>query len=153
MGFTDEQTLHDRRSSAPGAPRGGRLRRGLFIAAGFICVGLGLVGIVVPLLPTAPFIILAAYCFARSSERWHRWLVSNRLFGKHLQGYLEGRGVAWKVRIPVLLLLWVVIGLTAFLVFEHVAVRAGLLVIAAAVTAHVALLRRPTSGAGGGSDA
>jgi len=129
-------------SSAAPCCRGG-LRRRLLFVAGMLSLGLGLLGIVVPILPTTPFLILAAVCFGRSSDRCYRWLVSNRLFGRYLLDYLQGRGVTWKARIPVLAVLWLVIGLTAVLIVEHIALRTALFVVAAAVTVHVALLRRP----------
>lgn len=123
--------------------RGRRFRRRLLLVAGFVSLGLGVLGIPLPILPTTPFVILAAICFSRSSGRCHRWLIGNRLFGRFLCDYLEGRGVPWGARIPVLLLLWTVIGLTAVLVVEHVAIRVALFVVAAGVTTHVSLLKRP----------
>lgn len=112
----------------------------LLIGCGSLSVGLGVVGIVVPILPTTPFLILAAICYARSSNRCHQWLVSNRVFGRHLRDYLEGRGVSWRVRAGVLVVLWTVITLTALLVIEPLIVRVLLFVVAAAVTAHVVSL-------------
>lgn len=61
------------------------LRRGLYLAAGLTCVGLGMLGVVLPVLPTTPFMILALWCFARSSQRFHDWLYHHRLFGPPLQ--------------------------------------------------------------------
>ena len=57
----------------------------------FIC--LGFVGIFIPVLPTTPFVLLSAALFARSSERFYRWLITNRFFGQYLKDYREGRGV------------------------------------------------------------
>lgn len=53
----------------------------LWLICGLLCVGLALVGVVLPLLPTVPFLLLAAFCFARSSERLHHWLVTHKTFG------------------------------------------------------------------------
>ena len=66
-------------------------RKGIFLVAGFGLVGLGTIGIFVPLLPTTPFLLLAAACFARSSERCHRWLLGHRLFGPILKNWHEHR--------------------------------------------------------------
>ena len=71
----------------------GRPRRGLLVVGGTVAVGLGVVGIFVPLLPTPPFLLLAAACFVRSSDRLYRWLLGNRLFGEYIPRYREGSGV------------------------------------------------------------
>ncbi|MBD3348182.1 MAG: DUF454 family protein, partial [Candidatus Eisenbacteria bacterium] len=77
-------------------PVSGRYRttgpvRYLLVSAGLICVGLGVIGVFVPLLPTTPFLLLAAACFIRSSERLHHWLLSNRYVGDHVRNYMEHR--------------------------------------------------------------
>ncbi|CAA6605074.1 conserved membrane hypothetical protein [Rhodospirillaceae bacterium LM-1] len=67
------------------------LLRALFLALGFVCVALGLLGVFLPVLPTTPFMILALWCFARSSERFHRWLLTHRIFGPSLQKWERHR--------------------------------------------------------------
>jgi len=64
----------------------------IWLFLGLLCVALGLIGIAVPLLPTTPLILLAAFCFARSSERLHHWLLSHRQFGPVISDWRE-RGV------------------------------------------------------------
>lgn len=59
--------------------------------AGALLVGLGFVGLFLPLLPTTPLLLLAAACFARSSERWHRWLMQHRLFGPIISNWQTNR--------------------------------------------------------------
>lgn len=56
---------------------------------GFLFLGLGFIGIFLPLLPTTPFVLLAAGCFAKSSERWHQWLLANRTFGPLIKNWQE----------------------------------------------------------------
>jgi uncharacterized protein len=76
---------------------------------------LGIVGIVIPVLPTAPFLLWAAICYGRSSEWSYRWLLSNRLFGRYVDDHLHGRRISWKVKTVTLILLWGVITLSAIL--------------------------------------
>ncbi|MCT4576738.1 YbaN family protein [Donghicola sp.] len=61
--------------------------RPVWFTFGIICVALGLIGVVLPLLPTVPFMLLAAFCFARSSERMHGWLVNHRVFGPAIEDW------------------------------------------------------------------
>ena len=65
----------------------------LFIVLGCIGLGLGAVGAVVPLLPAFPFLLLAAYSFARSSERLHSWFINTKLYKNNLESYVKGRGM------------------------------------------------------------
>jgi uncharacterized membrane protein YbaN (DUF454 family) len=125
----------------PRQARAGRWQRALLLAAGSVSLALGVVGVVVPVLPTTPFLIVAAYCYARSSTRCYRWLVGNRVFGRYLSDYLGGRGVSWKVKAATLILLWVVITLSAVFFTQQLWVRALLFSVAAGVTVHVATLR------------
>jgi len=104
-------------------------------------LAVGMVGVAVPVLPTTPFLILAAMCYARSSDRFYCWLVANRIFGRHLDDYLHGRGVSWRVKASSLLFLWAVITVTA-VVFVHLWwARALLFVVAVGVTAHIVGLK------------
>ena len=57
------------------------LRQALWLAAGFLCIATGIVGMVVPLLPTTDFVLLAAYCFSKGSRKWELWLLNHRWFG------------------------------------------------------------------------
>jgi uncharacterized membrane protein YbaN (DUF454 family) len=144
MGDVERKTVNDLRDRGRRRPLSG-CRRWLLLAAGGLCLGVGFVGIFLPLVPTTPLVIVAAICFARSSQRAYGWLTSNRLFGGHLRDYLEGKGLAWKARLAVLGFMWLVTGLTALLVVENLAIRSALVVVAVAVTIHVALLRRSSA--------
>jgi uncharacterized membrane protein YbaN (DUF454 family) len=113
----------------------------LFIAAGSISLGIGIVGIAVPLLPTTPFLLLAAYCYSRGSRRLHNKLLSNRLIGSYLKNYLEGKAMSLKAKIWSISILWVVIGCTAAFVTDSLIIKIVLLAVGSGVTVHVALLR------------
>lgn len=73
---------------------------------GVIAVVLAILGIFLPLLPTTPFLLLASACFVRGSERLHRWLRNNRLFGEYLRNIEDKKGIPLKGKIITLVLLW-----------------------------------------------
>lgn len=116
-----------------------RAVRVVWFMAGSICLFLGLVGIVVPLLPTTPFLLAAVACYLKSSVRAHRWLLTNRLFGGYLKNYKEGRGFSVLSKITILMILWATISVSIFLVNILLA-QLALIVVAVAVSAHVMLL-------------
>src|SRR4030065_1400605 len=84
----------------------------LLIGAGILSTGLGIIGIFVPILPTTPFLLLAAACYMRSSERLYRWPINNRIFGAYVRNYIEGKGMPVKIKMFTILLLWLTIALT-----------------------------------------
>lgn len=79
-----------------------KLKKLLYIAAGCIGVALGAVGAVVPLMPAFPFLLLAAYCFARSSERLHAWFVGTKLYRDNLESFVQGRGMTRRAKLRVM---------------------------------------------------
>ncbi len=93
-------------------PLVGGLRRLLFVAAGLTCVGIGYVGVFVPGLPTTPWVMLASYCFARSSPRLERWLKRSPVFGKLLRDWDEHRGIRRPVKIFAVCLIVTVVTLS-----------------------------------------
>ncbi len=116
------------------------LQRFLWTVAGSISLGLGVLGIPLPLLPTTPFLLLAAYCYARSSERFYYWLIHHRLFGEHIRNYRDHRGTTYQVKVGAISLLWITISLSAIFAVSLLWVRLLLLVIAIGVTIHIATL-------------
>jgi len=119
----------------------GKLIRYILIAAGSVSLALGIVGIFVPVLPTTPFLLLAAACYLRSSRRFYNWLVNNRLFGTYIRNYLEGRGMLLIVKIYTIAFLWIAIGISIFLVSQDTVVDIILAVVAVGVTIHITLLK------------
>ena len=76
-----------------------RFVRALWFAGGMACLGLGLLGVVLPGLPTTPFMILAAACFAHSSERFYNWILNHRTFGKLVRRFRAGKGIPLKIKV------------------------------------------------------
>ena len=113
------------------------VRRVVYFTVGTLSVSLGVVGMVLPLLPTTCFLLLAAWCFARSSPRAERWLHENRLFGRYLRDYRERGVISPRVRHASLATLWACIGISAFVFLDRAWVVALLLVVATAVTIHL----------------
>jgi len=117
-------------------------KRRLLIGAGTLCTGLGIIGVFIPILPTTPFLLLAAACYMRSSERFYQWLMNNRVFGDYVRNYIEGRGIPARIKIFTILLLWVSIGLSIAFGVQNIIIRIILICLAIGVTAHVVLIRK-----------
>jgi uncharacterized membrane protein YbaN (DUF454 family) len=115
----------------------GPVRRGVYFSIGAVSVALGVIGIFVPLWPTTCFLLLAGWCFARSSQRAERWLHENRLFGSYLRDYRERGIISSRVRRTSVATLWIFIGASALLFAGRVWVVALLLLVAGAVTLHL----------------
>ena len=80
--------------------------RTFWFILGLTSMTLGLIGIPVPGLPTTPFLILAAACFARSSQRFYDWVINNKLFGTHVKSYREGNGIPKRSKPMILATMW-----------------------------------------------
>ncbi|MBN8217758.1 MAG: YbaN family protein [Spirochaetes bacterium] len=117
------------------------LRRLALQAAGWLSLALGVLGIFLPLLPTTPFLLLTAFCWARSSPRFHRWLMTNRFFGGSLSDYLAGKGVPLWQKLATLAVLWISLGVSARLL-SRPWVSLLLLAVAIGVTLHVLLFQK-----------
>ena len=120
------------------------LRKWLLIAAGVVALGLGVIGVFIPLLPTTPFLLLAAACFFRSSGRLYTWLIHHKWFGAYIRYYREYKAITLRAKVVTLLLLWSVISYTAFGIVTAWWVRALLGIIAVGVTLHILHLKTLT---------
>jgi len=118
-----------------------RLIRWVLIIAGTFFVGLGVLGIFLPLLPTTPFLLLAAACYVRSSKRFYNWILNNKWFGNYVKNYQEKKGVPLKVKILSVSLLWITIIFSAVFIVHILFVRIILILIAIGVTIHILSIR------------
>jgi len=118
-----------------------KLIRWVLIAAGTIFLGLGILGIFLPILPTTPFLLLAAACYARSSKRFYNWLINNKWFGSYIKNYQEGKGVPLKVKVYTISLLWITILFSAFFIVHILWLKVLLILIAVGVTIHVLTIK------------
>ncbi|MBU3054755.1 YbaN family protein [Pseudomonas indica] len=90
--------------------------RYVLLAVGWLCIVLGVIGIFLPVLPTTPFLLLAAACFVRSSRRFYLWLVTHPRLGPWIRDYLDGQGIPLKGKVYAIVLMWVSIGFSCYLV-------------------------------------
>lgn len=113
------------------------MRTILFKIAGYSAVVLGFAGIFLPVLPTTPFLLLAAWCFSRSDPRLNRWLMENRFFGRYLQNYRKGKGIPPSVKFAILVMLWGTISFSAIVLTDRVWVKILLFGVSLFVSIHV----------------
>ncbi len=113
----------------------------LLITAGSVSLVLGITGIFLPILPTTPFLLLAAFCYARSSGRFYSMLMNNRYLGNYIRNYREYRAIPLKTKIGSISLLWITILISAFIFTENQIGRTILIIIAAAVTWHIVSIK------------
>ena len=122
--------------------RRSKFKRGLYFVGGTVFLVLGGVGIVLPILPTTPFLLLSLACYYQSSQRMHHWMLNNRWFGSYLRNYTEGKGISLKAKLFTISLLWILIGYSICFVVNIVVVQIVLFVIAVGVSIHV--IKLPT---------
>ena len=78
------------------------IKKAFFVVLGCLSLGLGALGAVLPTLPTVPFLMLAAFCFAKSSEKLHNWFISTKLYKKNLESFVQGKGMTVKTKIRIM---------------------------------------------------
>lgn len=119
-----------------------RLVRLLYLAVGLVSLAVGVAGIVLPLVPTTPLVLLAAYCFARSSRRLHGWLIGHPRFGRYVSDFESGRGIPRRVKLSAIVLASLAFGFGFYVVSGNAVAVVALAIVAAAAMAVV--LRVPT---------
>ena len=117
--------------------------RGMWLAVGFICIALGTLGVALPLLPTTPFLLLAAFAFARSSRRWHDWLCQHRTFGPMIDDWRQHGAISRKAKF-----LGVISMLAAFTLSIAMQLSTTVLILQAIALSGAAafVLSRPSAG-------
>jgi len=97
-----------------------KIIEGLWFIAGTICLVLGAIGIVLPILPTTPFLLASAACYYKSSPKMHKWLLNNKWFGEYIKNYQEGKGIPRKTKLIALTVLWVTIGISTIFFLDQI---------------------------------
>jgi uncharacterized membrane protein YbaN (DUF454 family) len=119
-----------------------RAKQAVYLIIGTLALVLGAIGLFLPVLPTTPFVILAAACYLRSSKRMHAWILQSRLFGETIENFQAGRGLKRDTKIRALGLMWATISISAFFFVDQLIFRGAMFLVAAGVTVY--LLRLPT---------
>lgn len=114
----------------------------VLVVLGTLALGLGIVGAVLPILPTTPFLLIAAGCYVRSSERLYNWLVEHERFGPAVRRYIRHKAIPLRVKIVSLAIAWAVLGGTALFLVDSLWVKALLIAVLLAKTAF--MVRVPT---------
>ena len=130
-------------NNIPDSESSGGMRKALLITAGALSLMLGGIGIFVPLLPTMPFVLLAAVCFAGSSPAMHRWLCRSRFFGEYIENYRTNAGVSRSVKVRAIVFLWAGLGLSAAFVRKP-PVLIILAAVGICVSTHLLLMKTKT---------
>ena len=121
-----------------------RALRTVFLVIGWIWVGIAFVGIIAPIIPTTGPILLAAFFFSKSSERFDDWLVNNRFFGGIVRGWRSGEGFTVRAKVVAVTAIVISFGFTTYFALggAPMAIRGGMWLLAIAIAAYV--VTRPT---------
>lgn len=106
----------------------------ILIVIGLIFTALGIAGAVLPLLPTTPFLLVAVFCFARSSDRFYNWLINQKIYKEYVENFYLHRGYTLQQKIKILISLYIVIGFSIYMV-DVLTVRVGLIIMVIIQTA------------------
>lgn len=113
-----------------------KIKKIVFIVAGCICLALGTVGVVLPILPTTPFFLVTAYCFARSSERLNNWFKGTKLYKNHLESFVEKKGMTASTKACILTMVTILMGV-GFYFMSKKGIWIPCVILAVVWTAHL----------------
>jgi hypothetical protein len=113
----------------------------LLIFSGTFFLIIGFIGIFIPILPTTPFLLLAAACYAKGSTKFYNWLIINKWFGEYIKNYRERRGIPFSIKIISITMLWITIAFSIFIIVLNLIIQIILIIIAVGVTIHILTIK------------
>lgn len=116
------------------------MKRTLYIGLGILCVVVGAIGIFIPVIPTTPLLLLAAYFFLRSSKKLYDWVINHPIFGHYIYAYMKFKAVSLKSKIAAWVMLWLGLGISIFLL-SNIWLRVLLLSVGLGVSYHIYQLK------------
>jgi uncharacterized membrane protein YbaN (DUF454 family) len=117
------------------------LLKEILVGSGTFFLVLGIIGIFIPILPTTPFLLLAAACYARGSKKIYNWLINNKWLGEYVKNYREGKGIPLTIKIISITLLWITIIFSAIIIVSNYFIQIILIIIAIGVTIHILTIK------------
>lgn len=113
------------------------MKKVLLKIIGTISLGLGIIGIVLPILPTTPFLLLSLTCYAKSSDRLYNFVLSNKYLAPYVEGFISDSGIPVKIKIKAISMIWIAIGSTVLFFINKIYLRLMLLMIASVVSLYI----------------
>ena len=95
-----------------------KIKKILWLILGFIGVGLGAVGAILPMLPAFPFLMLALFSFGKSSEKLHKWFIGTKLYKNNLESFVKGEGMTWHTKIKIMITVTLLMGFGFFMMLR-----------------------------------
>lgn len=117
------------------------MKKILLISAGTVSVAMGIIGVFVPILPTTPFLLFSAWCYAKSSEKFYNKLMDNKILGGYIKNYRDKKAMPRRVKIVTISLLWISILYSAIFAVSNIWLSLLLVIIAVLVSLHLISLR------------
>ena len=117
------------------------LKKIILLITGFLFTALGIIGAVLPIMPSIPFFIIAAVCFSKSSVRFHNMLLNNKLIGPHVKNYHENNGIPLQAKAVLISGQWISIFVVSIFLVKNTLGRILLVIISVASTAYIASLK------------
>ncbi|MGO1712126.1 MAG: YbaN family protein [Senegalia sp. (in: firmicutes)] len=121
------------------------MKKAILIIIGSISLVLGSIGIILPVLPTTPFLLLSLACFVKSSDKLYRFILNNKYLSPYVADYMSGNGIPKKAKRRAILLIWITIGFSVIFIIDKAILRIMLLTIASIVSIYILTRKTPAT--------